>query len=244
MPPAPPYVILDKNGPHPGPAPCLAQRLAAADRVLMDVGCGDARFIHRLAREEPAALCIGLDAIGAAMRPVAVKASRQPARGGAPNLILLVGDAAAPPAELTGRAEQVTVNFPWAGLLRGVTGGDPLLLAALAGLLTPRGSLEICLNLHSFQETGLRDSLALPTLDPPFLTTTLPQAYGRAGLAITTCRPLGDDPLPVGTTWGGRLGKGSRRESLLIVARPVGALTPDPLPPADRLPPPPSTSTG
>lgn len=42
--------------------PALAEAVAGAERVLVDVGCGDGRHTVRWAEREPGALVVGVDA--------------------------------------------------------------------------------------------------------------------------------------------------------------------------------------
>ena len=108
-----------------------------AGHVVIDVGTGDGRWLFRLARARPEWFCIGIDANLDAARHVARRARRSPARGGAPNLIFVHERAEALPGSLRGMAAEVYVQYPWGGLLRAVTGGDPANLVppyAAAGL--------------------------------------------------------------------------------------------------------------
>ena len=82
------------------------------------------------------------------------RAARAEARGGRPNALFVVAAAEAPPAELRGRADLVTVRFPWGSLLRGMVGLEPAASAGLASLVAPGGELEALVSIHP------RDGLA------------------------------------------------------------------------------------
>ncbi|MBF0152139.1 MAG: methyltransferase domain-containing protein [Magnetococcales bacterium] len=185
-------------------------------RVAMDLGCGDARFVLARARLDPETLFVGVDLVAENMGRVASRAARKPTRGGAPNLMLWVADALALPLSLAQSADQVTVNCPWGALLRGVVEGDPQVLARMAMPLKPQGRLLIRLNLHTFQEEALRERLLLPALETEGPDARLLTGFRQAGLEVVRWDLSGSTDPAVRTTWGQRLGRGSRREILTI----------------------------
>jgi 16S rRNA (adenine(1408)-N(1))-methyltransferase len=116
--------------------------MAAADRVLVDLGTGDGRAAVGLAGREPTAFILGLDATAAAMAESSLRAARSVAKGGLPNLLFAVAAAERPPVELCGRADEVSILFPWGSLLRGALALDPAAAAGIVALLAPGGRVE------------------------------------------------------------------------------------------------------
>ena len=76
----------------------LRREAAAAERVVVDLGAGDGRWIFRIARAHPAWFCVGVDANADGISETARRAGRKPARGGAPNAWFLRAMVAALPA--------------------------------------------------------------------------------------------------------------------------------------------------
>jgi 16S rRNA (adenine(1408)-N(1))-methyltransferase len=113
--------------------------------VTIDAGTGDGRAVLAAAAREPATFVLGLDANAASMAEASRRAARSTRKGGLPNAAFVVAAAEAPPPELAGVAELVTVLLPWGSLLRGVVGLDDVVAAGLAGLVTPTGALELLL---------------------------------------------------------------------------------------------------
>ena len=128
------------------------------------------------------------------------RAARAEARGGRPNALFVVAAAEAPPAELHGRADLVTVRFPWGSLLRGMVGLEPAASAGLASLVAPGGELEALVSIHprdGLAEVGER--LADPS--------ELGRAWAAHGLTLVDSRPA--DRTEVAATrssWARRLG--------------------------------------
>ena len=77
------------------------------------------------------------------MSDTAARARRKPAKGGAPNLVLVNASAETVPAALHGIAHAVTVLMPWGGLLWGVALAAPDVCGGLRTLARPGASLEV-----------------------------------------------------------------------------------------------------
>jgi 16S rRNA (adenine(1408)-N(1))-methyltransferase len=189
----------------------LAQGYA---RVALDIGTGDGRFVLRQARAEPQTLWIGLDAVGEAMADSARRARAKPAKGGAPNALFAVARAEALPPELAGLCDAIGVNYPWGSLLKAVAEPDPAVMAGIAGCARPGARIAILINLAPFADPDQRARLGLSPLDAGLAETRLRPAYAEAGIAIDAIETVHD--LPAATAWGGRLVKGSGRETLSI----------------------------
>ena len=79
--------------------------------MTVDLGCGDGRAVLTAAAARPDRLAVGVDASDAAMAEASRRAGRKPGHGGLENALFVVAAAEAPPAELEGVADLVTVQF-------------------------------------------------------------------------------------------------------------------------------------
>ncbi len=141
------------------------------------------------------------------MVPASRRACAKPSRGGLANALFVVAPAEALPVELAGRANLVTVNLPWGSLLSGVLGRNPAVLAALAGMLTPEGRLEVLLSVVDRDGLVMPDSLELET------------AYRAAGLSLAKVRaPSAAELADRRTSWARKLDVGGKRPAHFIVA--------------------------
>jgi 16S rRNA (adenine(1408)-N(1))-methyltransferase len=132
------------------------------------------------AAAEPAALVLGIDAVADPM----AEASRRAARRGPPNAMFLVAAAeslAATP--LAGRADLVTVTFPWGSLLRGVLGLDSAALAGVAALVAPGGRVEILASVVPADQVE-----GISTLDVGH-QPAICRAWATAGMDVVSMRP-------------------------------------------------------
>lgn len=197
----------------------LAARVAGVARVVVDVGTGDARAAWRLARAEPDTLVVGLDPAWQRMTDTAARARRKPAKGGAPNLVLVNAAVEAAPAALDGVADAVTVLMPWGGLLRGVVTAGADVCGGLRRLARPGATLEIVIGTSIWRPPVPVELADLPELTPAALAADgeLAARWAAAGWAvdeaIVTTSIDADAPA---TSWARRLGSTSP-EPLLVV---------------------------
>jgi len=197
----------------------LSEAVRGHDDVIVDLGTGDGRFVLREARERPRSLVVGIDPVAEAMGESARRAARRPVRGGAPNALFLVAAVEDLPRALDGTAGLVTVNFPWGSLLAGVARPEPEIMASIARLLRPGRRLVAFINLSAASDSDYSERLDLPPLDRDYVEGRLARGWRAAGLANVRWRELapGEEP-GHRTSWGQRLVRGSRRETLLVQA--------------------------
>lgn len=163
------------------------------------------------AAREPANLVLGLDANAASMAESSRRAARPAAKGGLPNAWFIVAAAEAPPAELHGVGNLVTVHFPWGSLLRGVTGRDDIVAAGLASLVAPAGALELLVAPLD------RDRLDGVPTSAEDLVAGAAAAFAEHGFVIArSSRPAAAEVRATGSTWARRL---DRQATLIRLVR-------------------------
>ncbi len=155
------------------------------------MGTGDGRYVLETARARPDVLVVGVDANAAAMAEASRRAASSARRGGLENALFVLAAAESPPVELRGRADLVTIHFPWGSLLDGVLGRNPAVAAGLASLLKPDGELIAMVSLADRDHAGSIDGIR--PLD---------------GLGPTEVRPAStDEVVATRSSWAKRLGR-------------------------------------
>ncbi len=127
-------------------ASALAAQTAGYDRVHIDIGTGDGRFVQHLAQTCPKLFVIGLDACRENLHAVS---RRAPA-----NALFVIANACALPLELSGMAAHISINFPWGSLLEGLLNDHPALLDGLAMIAHPGAAINVRLNAGALAECG------------------------------------------------------------------------------------------
>jgi 16S rRNA (adenine(1408)-N(1))-methyltransferase len=198
----------------------LIAAVSAYSACLVDVGTGDGRFVYRYARENPDTYAIGLDPVREALRETSARAAKKPARGGLPNVLLVMGAAEELPGPLAGLADVLTVNYPWGSLLKAVVEPVPEVLAGLSAVARPGARVSILLNYSVFEDADYSLRLGLPPLSPERAREELSPTYRACGIEIEEVQLFDSgDTVPHRTSWGQHLLLGSKRKTLLLAGR-------------------------
>jgi 16S rRNA (adenine(1408)-N(1))-methyltransferase len=168
--------------------------------VTIDVGTGNGRAVIAAAAREPTVLAIGLDADARSMAESSRRAARAASKAGtAANTTFVVAAAEAVPAELVGIASLVTVQFPWASLLRGCLGLDEAVAAGVAAMPASGGMLELLL------APAARDRLTVPT-EPADVIAAARATFEGRGLRFLEARLATSEEIRAsGSSWARRL---------------------------------------
>lgn len=114
------------------------EQLQTYNRVLLDLGTGDGRYVRTLAGSPPDWFVVGVDACRENLR--------EHSRLKLPNMLFVIAPAQNLPHDLAGLFSHVTINFPWGSLLDGLLAGDPGLVRGLESVSRPDAQIEIRLN--------------------------------------------------------------------------------------------------
>lgn len=124
----------------------LNERVKNYQRVLLDLGTGDGRYVRSLADEHPDWFVIGVDSCRENLREYS--------RGKLPNMLFVIASAQDLPGEFGGLISHVTINFPWGSLLNSLLAGDMNLMNGLASISKPNTQINIHLNGDALAEAG------------------------------------------------------------------------------------------
>jgi hypothetical protein len=116
----------------------FTERLAGHNRITLDLGTGDGRYVHHLAENNPGWFVIGLDSCRDNLR----KHSQAKLK----NMLFVIASAQELPRELNGLVSHITINFPWGSLLDSLLTGDKQLMHGLACLSRIDISVDMRLN--------------------------------------------------------------------------------------------------
>jgi len=124
------------------------------------------------------------------------------------------------PEELQGIATDVRVQFPWGSLLRGVAGGDELVMRNLRRICSLNARLHVTLGLDLERDRSEWERLELPEISKDYIGTVLAERYGVAGFCIIEVKAglLSERP-QIQTSWGRRLQESSSRSLISITAK-------------------------
>jgi 16S rRNA (adenine(1408)-N(1))-methyltransferase len=199
----------------------LAELCGDAERVVIDVGTGDARTAHRLAKANPSWLVIGVDPAWQRMTETAVKAARKEAKGGAPNLLLVNASIETVPAALHGRGDEVMALMPWGKLLRGIVLGEADVCGGLRAVAKVGAPLDVAIGTSIWREPIPLEIRDLPELTPDTAAAPggLADRLATLGWQVTETRLVPHTELDrISSSWARRLGSGATETVLHLRA--------------------------
>ena len=129
---------LDFNG--------LTEKLTGYNRIVLDLGTGDGRYVHYLADNFPQHFVIGVDSCRENLREYS--------RTKLPNALFIIANTQNLPNELSGLISHMAINFPWGSLLDSLLIGDSDLMSGLASLSRSVTSVDLRLNGGALAEAG------------------------------------------------------------------------------------------
>ncbi len=182
----------------------LRQEANRLDRVVVDLGAGDGRWIYQLARAHPTWLCIGIDANAQRLRDASFRAGRKPPRGGISNIWFLRAAVETLPGTFGSLADEIHIHFPWGSLLQATLRPDPFVLMRIAQIGRPGATVTVQINATILDDPRVCARFALP-LGAGTMTTRLYEGYAAAGIRLEYA---GISCGGSQTSWNGRLNRG------------------------------------
>jgi predicted RNA methylase len=124
----------------------LNARLANYQRIILDLGTGDGRYVRYLAERNPHWFFIGMDSCRENLH--------EHSRAKLSNALFIIASAQNLPRELHGRVSHITINFPWGSLLESLLESDANLMHGLECISSTVTSLSLHLNGGALAEMG------------------------------------------------------------------------------------------
>lgn len=186
------------------------------NKVHIDIGTGDAKFIYKLAKENPQNLYVGIDSSCDVMGFIAWKVKRKPSRGGlvVQNLELLHMPVEDIPDEFSKIAHYITINYPWGSLLKGITDPDPKMIETISKISHVKAEIFLNFNYTLYSDKSLIHRLKIQDLTQKSVLETMKTCFSKHKLHFIE-QNLGNNS-PVKTMWGQHLTLGSGREVLSL----------------------------
>ncbi len=155
-----------------------------AGGVIVDIGTGDGRFVYQSARENKSKFYVGIDANAKPLEKISMKATRQPAKGGATNLLFVQAAIENLPNELNDTADEIHIHFPWGSLLRAIALGDENALHSLHRISAAGCLFEVVIGIDPVRDQTEVERLNLPALSDEYVKNTLAPRYEAADFLI------------------------------------------------------------
>lgn len=177
--------------------------------IIVDIGTGDGSFAYALAKEHPDRFIIGIDPHHKALEDVSSKINKKPAKGGVKNALFVLSDVEHLPEELTGIANQVFINFPWSGLLRGIILVEQTTWKNIKRICQPGAYIDVLFGYESDYDRSKIGELNLPELSAEYIDTTMKKNLETVDLELMEMSKITTEQLQTyPSTWAKKLSYG------------------------------------
>lgn len=173
------------------------------DRVEIDLGTGDGRFIYKAALEDPDTLFIGIDPSHKQLEIFSKKANKKRLK----NILFVVGSIEILPKELKNTADKLYIILPWGSLLESITKPTEDVVSDLTGLLKESGEIEMIFG----YDPDFDANADIPEINEKYIKERIIPAFNKVGKC--NLERIGE----VGSTWGNKLKLREERKLFKIV---------------------------
>jgi 16S rRNA (adenine(1408)-N(1))-methyltransferase len=192
----------------------VIEKLPIFEKVEIDLGTGDGRYIYENAKTNPDTLLIGVDTLGKVMEAYSSKAQREKLT----NAYFVVGHAEKFLTEFSNAANKIVINFPWGSLLGLCINPSKNFILELKRVLKPNGTVEMIFGYSAELEQQEVTRLNLPEITKEMLANQVVPKYLKEGFELMEITELfKDDLATTKSSWGKKLRFGKDRPVYKLV---------------------------
>ena len=192
----------------------LATLIHDHEKVILDLGTGDGRFVYKTASKYPNNLVIGIDPSQKQLEIYSKRANKNKVE----NALFVVGSVEVLPEELINTGDEVYINFPWGSLLGGISGVDEKIIKNISSLVKPGGKLEIVLGYSQEAEPSEIKRLKLDQLDERKIQNEIIPEFEKNKLQLSQLSNIhNEEYFKLDSSGGKKLTFGKEREIYKLV---------------------------
>jgi hypothetical protein len=180
--------------------------------VIVDIGTGDGEFVHAIAKDNPDRFIIGIDPHNKGLDKSSARVYKKASKGGLDNALFVLANIEALPKELNNIANQVFINFPWSGLLKGIVLVEDDTWRNIKRICKTGAYIDILFSYQQNGEIGEAEKLGIPFLDLPYITDIMAPKLAEKGFRVTETRTVDPEKIKdYPSSWAKKLGYGRDR---------------------------------
>lgn len=187
------------------------------EKVILDLGTGDGRFVFKNALKNKSTLYIGLDPAEKQIQIYSKKSNRRRLK----NALYVIGSLENLPDELYSTVDKIFINLPWGTLLEKIVKSNETYIRELSTILKKDGEIEIIFGYLPELEPSETERLSLPLIENESDVLKTFSTFKKTFEVIEMKRLLKEDLDKIETTWAKKLKFGKDRFIYKIVLRKV-----------------------
>jgi 16S rRNA (adenine(1408)-N(1))-methyltransferase len=184
------------------------------EKVVVDLGTGDGRFVYKNALSNPKVFYLGIDPSEKQLKICARGAQRKNLK----NILFVLGSVEHLPNEISGMADEIYVNSPWGSLLETFVKPIKENLMNLYRLLKKGGVIKVVLGYDELLEPSEAKRMSLPAIDLDYIKGVLIPEYNKLGLKTIECGQFDRKTQKVETTWYKSLNRSNRTWFYIVLS--------------------------
>ena len=188
------------------------------EKVILDLGTGDGRFVFKNALKNKSTLYIGLDPAEKQIQIYSKKSNRRRLN----NALYVLGSLENLPEELYSTVNKIFINLPWGTLLEKIVKSNEIYIEELSTILKKDGDIEIIFGYLPELEPSETERLSLPLIENESDVLKTFSTFKKTFEVIEMKRLLKEDLDKIETTWAKKLKFGKDRFIYKIVLRKIG----------------------
>jgi len=187
------------------------------EKVILDLGTGDGRFVFKNAIKNKSTLYIGLDPAEKQIQIYSKKSNRRRLK----NVLYVIGSLENLPEELYSTVDKIFINLPWGTLLEKIVKSNETYTNELFKILKKNGEIEIIFGYVPELEPSETERLGLPVIENESDVLKAFSTFKKIFEVIEMKRLLKDELEKIETTWAKKLKFGKDRFIYKIVLRKI-----------------------
>ncbi len=187
------------------------------EKVILDLGTGDGRFVFKNAIKNKSTLYIGLDPAEKQIQIYSKKSNRRRLK----NVLYVIGSLENLPEELYSTVDKIFINLPWGTLLEKIVKSNETYTNELFKILKKNGEIEIIFGYVPELEPSETERLGLPVIENESDVLKAFSTFKKIFEVIEMKRLLKEDLDKIETTWAKKLKFGKDRFIYKIVLRKI-----------------------
>lgn len=181
--------------------------------VIVDIGTGDGEFVYKIAKENPDRFVIGIDPQHKGLERISARIYKKPTKGGIKNAIFVLSNLEDLPEELDEIANQVFINLPWAGLLKGILLVEDNTWNPVKRICQRGALIDILISYEKSREDDEFRKFDLPAIDSSYLKNIMTPKLEAKGFKVLAIKNIASKELMnYPSSWAKKLGFGRDRK--------------------------------
>jgi 16S rRNA (adenine(1408)-N(1))-methyltransferase len=187
------------------------------EKVILDIGTGDGRFVFKNALKDKKNLYIGMDPAEKQLKISSKKVNRK--RLG--NSLFILGSIENTPLELFSLIDKIFINLPWGTLLEKIVKSENSSVKNLYDLLKDEGEIEVIFGYLPELEPSETKRLDLPKISGELDVQQIFSSFKKHFTIVEMLRINKKDLGKLETTWAKKLKFGNDRDIYRIILKKI-----------------------